>query len=158
MSDDFRVVERFTRTAPDQIRYRATVEDPAVFTESWTVEVFMHPQEQPIVEFACHEGLSHRQDLYWQREGPEHANQLGVIDNADEASCSAGQDLFAGQGTAPTLDQLQVLVALVGSVDIEVQIPGFIQCKHLETLRFEELGHRLGTGDDTVDEIAHFGQ
>jgi hypothetical protein len=56
MSDEFRVVERFTRTAPDQIRYRATVHDPAVFTQPWTVELFMHPQEGPLVEYACHEG------------------------------------------------------------------------------------------------------
>ena len=55
MSDEFRVVERFTRTAPDQIRYRATVHDP-VFTAPWTVEIFMHPQEGELVEFACHEG------------------------------------------------------------------------------------------------------
>jgi hypothetical protein len=56
MSDAFRVVETFTRTAPDQIRYRATVDDPEVFTEPWTIELFMHPQEGPLVEFACHEG------------------------------------------------------------------------------------------------------
>lgn len=56
MSDEFRVVERFTRTAPDQIRYRATVHDPKVFTAPWTVEIFMHPQEGPLVEYACHEG------------------------------------------------------------------------------------------------------
>jgi hypothetical protein len=56
MSDEFRVVERFTRTAPEQIRYEATVHDPVVFTAPWTVEVFMHPQEGHLVEFACHEG------------------------------------------------------------------------------------------------------
>ena len=56
MSENFRVTEEFTRTAPDQIRYRATIDDPDVFTEPWTVEIFMHPQEGPLVEFACHEG------------------------------------------------------------------------------------------------------
>ncbi len=55
MSDEFRVVEQFTRTAPDQIRYRATVYDP-VFTTPWTVELFMHPQTGELVEYACHEG------------------------------------------------------------------------------------------------------
>jgi hypothetical protein len=55
MSDEFKVVERFTRTAPDQIRYRATVSDP-VFTAPWTVELFMHPQTGELVEYACHEG------------------------------------------------------------------------------------------------------
>ena len=55
MSSEFRVVEEFTRTAPDQVRYRATVHDP-VFTAPWTVEIFMHPQTGELVEFACHEG------------------------------------------------------------------------------------------------------
>ena len=55
MSGDFKVIERFTRTAPDQIRYRATVHD-SVFTAPWTVEIFMHPQNGQLVEFACHEG------------------------------------------------------------------------------------------------------
>lgn len=56
MSDEFRVVERFTRTAPDQIHYLATVYDLEVFTQPWTIEVFMHPQDGEIVEYACHEG------------------------------------------------------------------------------------------------------
>jgi len=56
MSDEFRVVERFTRTAADQIRYQATVFDPVVFSAPWTVEIFMHPQEGSLVEYACHEG------------------------------------------------------------------------------------------------------
>lgn len=56
MSDQFSVVERFTRTAPDQIRYEATIDDPAVFTAPWSVEIFMHPQEGVLVEYACHEG------------------------------------------------------------------------------------------------------
>jgi hypothetical protein len=56
MSEDFKVIERFTRTGPDQIRYQATVDDPGVFTQPWTVEMFMHPQEGQLVEYACHEG------------------------------------------------------------------------------------------------------
>jgi hypothetical protein len=55
MSNQFRVVERLTRTAADQVRYRATVYDP-VFTAPWTVEIFMHPQKGQLVEYACHEG------------------------------------------------------------------------------------------------------
>ena len=55
MSDKFRVVEQFTRTKPDEIRYRATIYDP-VFTAPWSVEIFMHPQKGQMVEYACHEG------------------------------------------------------------------------------------------------------
>jgi hypothetical protein len=56
VSENFSVVERFTRTGPQQIRYQATVNDPDVFVEPWAIEYFMHPQEGELVEFACHEG------------------------------------------------------------------------------------------------------
>jgi hypothetical protein len=55
VSDKFKVVERFTRTARDQLRYTATMSDP-VFSAPWTVEIFMHPQSGQMVEYACHEG------------------------------------------------------------------------------------------------------
>lgn len=55
VSEEFRVVEEFTRVAEDQVRYRATIHDP-VFTAPWTIELFMHPQEGDLLEFACHEG------------------------------------------------------------------------------------------------------
>jgi hypothetical protein len=57
MSDrNLRVVERFTRTAPDTILYRATVEDPTVYTKPWTVEISMTKRDDAIFEYACHEG------------------------------------------------------------------------------------------------------
>jgi hypothetical protein len=54
--ENLRVVERFTRTDPDTILYRATIEDPTVFTSPWTVEIPLSPSEGPIFEVACHEG------------------------------------------------------------------------------------------------------
>ena len=57
MSDrNLRVVERFTRPAPDTILYRATVEDPTVYTKPWTVEISMTKRDDAIFEYACHEG------------------------------------------------------------------------------------------------------
>lgn len=77
MSDEFSVVERFTRTGPDQIQYRATVNDP-VFTQPWTVEIFMHPQPGPLVEFACHEGnYGMRGILTAAREDERRAAEAG---------------------------------------------------------------------------------
>ena len=77
MSDAFRVVETFTRTGPDQIRYRATVHDP-VFTSPWTVEIFMHPQAGDLVEFACHEGnYGMRGILSALREEEQRAKEAG---------------------------------------------------------------------------------
>ncbi len=50
------VVERFTRTDANTITYRATVNDPTVYTKPWTVEISMTKRTDPIYEYACHEG------------------------------------------------------------------------------------------------------
>jgi hypothetical protein len=54
--ENLRVVERFTRTDADTILYRATVEDPTVYTKPWTIEVAMNKTNGPVYEYACHEG------------------------------------------------------------------------------------------------------
>jgi len=57
MSDqNLRVTERFTRTDPDTIMYRATVSDPTVYTKPWTVELSMAKRTDSLFEYACHEG------------------------------------------------------------------------------------------------------
>lgn len=53
---NLRVTERFTRTAADTITYQATVNDPTVYTKPWTIEIVMSKTEDPIFEYACHEG------------------------------------------------------------------------------------------------------
>jgi len=53
---DARVIERFTRVAPDRIHYRFTVEDPKAFTRSFTGEMPFHRTDDAIYEYACHEG------------------------------------------------------------------------------------------------------
>jgi hypothetical protein len=55
-SDTMRVVERFRMTGPDTIEYRFTVEDPSVWTRSWSGEAPLRRFEGPIYEYACHEG------------------------------------------------------------------------------------------------------
>jgi hypothetical protein len=50
-----KLVERFTRTAPDVLEYRVTIDDPATFTRSWTVELPARPADGEIYEYACHE-------------------------------------------------------------------------------------------------------
>jgi hypothetical protein len=51
-----RMVERFTRVAPDRIHYRFTVEDPSAFTRPFTGEMPFHLTDDMIYEYACHEG------------------------------------------------------------------------------------------------------
>jgi hypothetical protein len=53
---NLRITERFTRSSPDSITYRATINDPTVYTRPWTFEVIMERAEGPLYEYACHEG------------------------------------------------------------------------------------------------------
>ena len=36
--------------------YEVTVEDPTVWTRPWTYQIPMVKSEQPLYEYACHEG------------------------------------------------------------------------------------------------------
>jgi hypothetical protein len=53
---DARVIERFTRVAPDKIHYRFTVEDSQAFTRPFTGEMPFYRTDDAIYEYACHEG------------------------------------------------------------------------------------------------------
>ena len=55
-SETMRVVERFTMTDRDTIRYQFTAEDPSTWTRSWSGETPLRRFEGPIYEYACHEG------------------------------------------------------------------------------------------------------
>jgi hypothetical protein len=54
---DFKVTERFTRTAPDTIEFSMKIEDPAVMKSSYTVAypMYLDPKYE-MYEYACHEG------------------------------------------------------------------------------------------------------
>jgi hypothetical protein len=54
-TDSLHLVERFTRTGPNTIRYEYTVTDPRTWTKPWSVEVPLPRVDPPIYEFACHE-------------------------------------------------------------------------------------------------------
>ena len=55
-NENLKVIERFTRTAPDRINYRFTVEDPTTFSQSFSGEVPMNATPGKLYEYACHEG------------------------------------------------------------------------------------------------------
>jgi hypothetical protein len=57
-SQNLTITERFTRTAEAEILYAFTIEDPTVYTESWTGELMFNarPAGEKIFEYACHEG------------------------------------------------------------------------------------------------------
>ena len=51
-----RLTERFTRIDRDTLHYEYTVTDPTTFVRPFTVLLPMRRLEQPIFEYACHEG------------------------------------------------------------------------------------------------------
>ena len=55
-SENLHVVERFKRVDAKTLLYRATVDDPTVFSKAWTVEYPFNASDGPVYEYACHEG------------------------------------------------------------------------------------------------------
>jgi hypothetical protein len=56
ISSKGKVTERYTRWSPTEIFYEFTVEDPVLYTSSWGGEMSLRASEEPVYEYACHEG------------------------------------------------------------------------------------------------------
>ena len=55
-SEALHVVERYTRTGPDHLMYEATIDDPKVFTRSWTIRMPLYRRVEAhaqLLEFKC---------------------------------------------------------------------------------------------------------
>ena len=50
------LIERFTRADADTLLYEFTVDDPTTWTRPWTAQIPMTKNDQPMYEYACHEG------------------------------------------------------------------------------------------------------
>ena len=53
---NLRLTERFTRVSEGTLMYEATIDDPSVWSRPWTYQVPMVLNDQPVFEYACHEG------------------------------------------------------------------------------------------------------
>ncbi|MDP3739642.1 MAG: hypothetical protein Q8R02_19795 [Hyphomonadaceae bacterium] len=56
ISPNTRITERLSLIGPDEILYRFTIEDSALYAQGWTAETVMARSKERIFEFACHEG------------------------------------------------------------------------------------------------------
>lgn len=54
--ENLHLIERFTRTDTGMLQYEFTVQDPTTWVEPWSVSFAMVKSDEPIYEFACHEG------------------------------------------------------------------------------------------------------
>ncbi len=64
-------------------------------------------------------------------------DQLGLIDDADEAARRGRDDLFAGQRGAAALDQVQAAGGFVGAVDVDVQARDRVEVEHRNAMSRE---------------------
>ena len=71
---NMRLVERFTRVGPERILYRYTIEDPESFKGAWTAAIPMKKTDQPMFEYACHEG---NYSMFTMLEGARAAEKAG---------------------------------------------------------------------------------
>ena len=50
------LTERFTLVSPETLVYEVTVDNPTVWARPWTYQIPMARNDQPLYEYACHEG------------------------------------------------------------------------------------------------------
>jgi hypothetical protein len=80
-SPALKIVERLTRVADDRIDYEARIDDPATFSQPWTLAFpLMRDDEYRIYEYACHEGNRAVEGIlrgarYQERSGKRSPNQ-----------------------------------------------------------------------------------
>ena len=55
-AEELRLIERFTRVGPDTLEHEFTVDDPGTYAASWTAMIPLTRSDDPIFEYACHEG------------------------------------------------------------------------------------------------------
>ena len=55
-SSGLHLVERFTRVDRDTLQYDATMSDPTTWTRPWTARIYFKRTDEPLLEYACHEG------------------------------------------------------------------------------------------------------
>jgi len=55
-SENLHLIERYTRVSPDLVEWRITADDATTWVRPWTLLVNLRRTEEPLVEYACHEG------------------------------------------------------------------------------------------------------
>ena len=72
--ENMRLIERFTRVGPDRVLYQYTINDDQSFETPWTVAIPMKKTDQPMFEYACHEG---NYSMHTMLEGARSAEREG---------------------------------------------------------------------------------
>jgi hypothetical protein len=54
--ENLHLIEHFTRTSPNAVESRFTMDGPTIWTRTWTAAVPLTRTDEPMYEYACHEG------------------------------------------------------------------------------------------------------
>jgi hypothetical protein len=55
-SEKLHVIERFSRSGPENLKYEITIDDPGTWTKPWSLMIPLRRSNDPLYEYACHEG------------------------------------------------------------------------------------------------------
>ena len=55
-SEKLHVIERFSRSDPETLKYEITINDPDTWTKPWSLMIPLKRSPNPVFEYACHEG------------------------------------------------------------------------------------------------------
>jgi hypothetical protein len=90
VSEQAKMVERFTMTGPGQIVYEFTWTDPVVFTQPWSARLeWKRDDNFGIYEYACHEGDVQVRNFITASRA-ERAGQAGAVAGARAAGAAGG--------------------------------------------------------------------
>src|SRR5690606_19893803 len=114
-------------------------------------------------DLARHVAARHRNHFHRQREAAEYIHPLAAIGDTHEFPGRGSDDFFTRQRCATALDELQVFVALIGTVDIDVHAADAVELHHRNAVGLQapcalfRAGHRgvdfVFQGGERVDEI-----
>ena len=79
LSDDAKIVERYTRTSADTLQYEVTVNDPRTWTKPWKASFpLRRDTSYGMFEYACHEGNHAMQNILSASRAADKAATGGV--------------------------------------------------------------------------------
>ena len=102
-------------------------------------------------QLAGYVAAGHRDHFNRQRKRPQHRHQFAAVGDADKGFGHGRDDLLAGQGCATAFDQVQVFVAFIGAIHIELQVADGVQLIHWNAVTLETGSGGFGARHSAVE-------
>ncbi len=83
-SDKLHVMERFTRTGPQSLKYEITINDPGTWSKPWSIMLPLKSSPNPVYEYACHEGNIGLQGILAGARAEEKAAAAAGVGTRDQ--------------------------------------------------------------------------